>query len=144
MHKLTIAFLFILLLLSGCATWEAWDIGLDEESEPPPPLVIETAHPFSDIPVPSGFSRNNGKSWIYESGSGTVKVGRLFFSGWDKMDNVLPFYENEMLNKGWSLVNSIKTEKRHILNYEKEGWVSPIMLRSNIVSTFIEIQVGPK
>ena len=144
MHKLTIVFLFILLLFPGCATWESWDIGLDEESEPPPPLVIETAHPFSDIPVPSGFSRNNGKSWIYESGSGTVKVGRLFFSGRKNMDEILPFYENEMLNKGWNLVNSIKTEKRHILNYEKEGWVSNIMLRSNIVSTFIEIQVGPK
>ena len=144
MHKLTILFLFILLLFSGCATWKSWDIGLDEEIEPPPPLVIETAHPFSDIPVPSGFSRNNGKSWIYESGSGTVKVGRLFFSGRKNMDEILPFYENEMLNKGWNLVNSIKTEKRHILNYEKEGWVSTIMLRSNIVSTFIEIQVGPK
>ena len=116
MHKLTIAFLFILLLLSGCATWEAWDIGLDEESEPPPPLVIETAHPFSDIPVPSGFSRNNGKSWIYESGSGTVKVGRLFFSGRKNMDEILPFYENEMLNKGWNLGISIISEKRHIQN----------------------------
>ena len=144
MGKLTIVLLFILLLFPGCATWESWDIGLDEESEPPPPLVIETAHPFSDIPVPSGFSRNNGKSWIYESGSGTVKVGRLFFSGRKNMDEILPFYENEMLNKGWNLVNSIKTEKRHILNYEKEGCVSTIMLRSNIVSTFIEIQVGPK
>ena len=144
MRKLTIVFLFILLLLSGCATWEAWDIGSDEENEPPLPTVIETAHPFSDIPVPSGFSRNNRKSWIYESGSGTVKVGRLFFSGRKNMEEILPFYENEMLNKGWNLVNSIKTEKRHILNYEKEGWVSMIMLRSNIVTTFIEIQVGPK
>ena len=60
------------------------------------------------------------------------------------MGTVLPFYQNEMLNKGWTLVNSIKTEKNHILNYEKEGWVSTIMLRSNIVSTFIEISVGPK
>jgi len=144
MGKRTIEFLFILLFFSGCATWEAWDIGSDDNSEPPPPPITDTAHPFSDIPVPSDFSRDNVKSWIYESGSGTVKVGRLFFSGWKKLDYVLPFYENEMLNKGWNLVNSIKTEKKHILNYEKEGWVSTIMLRSNIVSTFIEIQVGPK
>tara|TARA_B100001123_G_scaffold432473_1_gene555587 strand:+ start:1389 stop:1823 length:435 start_codon:yes stop_codon:yes gene_type:complete len=144
MLKRIIGFLFILLFFSGCATWEKWNIGSDENSEPPPPPVTETAEPFDDIPVPSGFSRDNVKSWIYESGSGTVKVGRLFFSGWKKMRDVLPFYQNEMLNKGWTLINSIKTEKNHILNYEKEGWVSTIMLHSNIVSTFIEIQVGPK
>jgi hypothetical protein len=141
MGKRTIVFFFILVFLSGCATW---DIGLDKNSEPPPPPVTETAHPFDDIPVPSGFSRDNVKSWIYESGSGTVKVGRLFFSGWDNMDNVLPFYQNEMLNKGWALVNSIKTQKSQILNYEKESSVSTIMLWQSLMTTFIEIQVGPK
>ena len=39
---------------------------------------------------------------------------------------------------------SIKTEKNQILNYEKEGSVSTIMLRSRLMTTFIEIQVGPK
>ena len=141
MGKHTIVFVFITLFLSGCSSW---DIGLDKKNETPPPPPIETAHPFSDIPIPPGFSRDNVKSWIYESGSGTVKVGRLFFSGWKNMNDVLPFYQNEMLNNDWTLVNSIKTEKNQILNYEKEGWVSTIMLRSNIVSTFIEIQVGPK
>ena len=144
MGRRTIVFLFILIFFSGCATWDSWNIGLDEKSAPPPPPVTETAHPFEDIPIPSGFSRDNDKSWIYESGSGTVKVGRLFFSGWENMDHVLPFYQNEMLNKGWTLVNSIKTEKNQILNYEKEGSVSTIMLRSRLMTTFIEIQVGPK
>ena len=144
MSKRTIVFLFILLFFSGCATWDEWKIGSDGKSEPPPPPITETAQPFTDIPVPSGFSRDNAKSWIYESGSGTVKVGRLFFSGWENMDHVLPFYQNEMLNKGWTLVNSIKTEKNQILNYEKEGTVSTIMLRSRLMNTFIEIHVGPK
>jgi hypothetical protein len=49
-----------------------------------------------------------------------------------------------MLNKGWSLVNSIKTEREHLMNFQKEGWVSTLKLTSNIVSTFIEIQAGPK
>jgi len=144
MDKRTIIFIFILLFFPGCSTWDEWKIGSNEESEPPPPPVVETAHPFTDIPVPSGFSRMNKKSWIYESGSGTVKVGRLFFSGYEKVKAVVPFYQNEMLNNGWTLVNSIKTEKKYILNFEKEGSVSTIMIESNIVSTFIEIQVGPK
>ena len=57
MHKSKIVLVFILLFFSGCSTWEKWNIGFDKNSEPPPPPVTETAQPFTDIPVPSGFSR---------------------------------------------------------------------------------------
>tara|TARA_Y100000590_G_scaffold85074_1_gene95107 strand:- start:1102 stop:1527 length:426 start_codon:yes stop_codon:yes gene_type:complete len=141
MVKHTIGFLFIILFFSGCAEWE---LGLDKDSDPPPPpKVAETAYPFLDIPIPVDFSRDNSKTFIYESGSGTVKVGRLFFHGLGKLNDALTFYQNEMLNNGWTLVNSIKNESV-VLNYEKEGMVSTIILRSNLLSTFIEIQIGPK
>jgi len=141
MGKRKIVFLFIILFLSSCAEW---DLGLDAKNDPPPPpKAPETAYPFSDIPIPLDFSRDNSKSFIYESGSGNVKVGRLFFHGMGKIGDIFNFYQNEMLNKGWKLVNSIKNENI-ILNYEKEGWVSTIILRSNFLSTFIEIQIGPK
>ena len=130
----------ILFFFFGCA-----EIGLDDKnSSSLPPSQPASAYPFTDIPIPPDFSRNDSKSWIYESGSGTVKVGRLFFAGYKNQDQVLTFYQNEMINKGWTLVNSIKTDKNQVLHYEKEGWVSTIILNSNIVSTFIEIQAGPK
>ena len=135
-------FFSITLFFSGCA---GLDIGLDgNKSSPSKPPQQANAYPFSDIPVPINFSRDESKSWIYESGSGTVKVARLFFSGFKKLDAVVTFYQNGMLNKGWSLVNSIKTEKEHLINFQKEGWVCTIRLSENIVSTFIEIQAGPK
>ena len=135
-------FFFITLFFSGCA---GLDIGLDgKKSSPSKPPQQANAYPFSDIPVPVDFSRDESKSWIYESGSGTVKVARLFFSGYKNLDTVVTFYQNEMLNKGWSLVNSIKTEKEQIINFQKEGWVCTIKISENIVSTFIEIQAGPK
>ena len=135
----TVYFLFSMFFF-GCA-----EIGFNDKNDPSlPPSQPASAYPFIDIPVPPDFSRNNSKSWIYESGSGTLKAGRLFFSGYKNEDQVLTFYQNEMLNKGWSLVNSIKTEANQVLHYEKEGWVSTIILHSNIVSTFIEIQAGPK
>ena len=135
-------FFSITLFFSGCA---GLDIGLnDKTSSPSRPPQQANAYPFSDIPVPPDFSRNETKSWIYESGSGTVKVARLFFSGYKKIDYVVSFYQNEMLNKGWALVNSIKTEREHIMNFQKEGWVSTVRLNSNFVSTFIEITAGPK
>ena len=141
LNRVTI-FILITLFFSGCA---GLDIGLDgKKSSPSKPPQQANAYPFSDIPVPSNFSRNESKSWIYESGSGTVKVARLFFSGYKNLDTVVIFYQNEMLNKGWSLVNSIKTAKEHIINFQKEGWVSTIRINGNLLSTFIEIQAGPK
>ena len=48
---------------------------------------------FSDIPFPSRFKYDRSKSFIYESGSGTLKAGRLFFKGWEKIDNVISFFQ---------------------------------------------------
>ena len=93
--------------------------------------------------MPFDFTQDNSKSFIYESGSGTVKVGRFIYTGWDNIEKIITFYQNEMINRGWSLINSIKHEN-YILNYEKEGWVSTIILHSNIGRTIIEIQAGPK
>ena len=142
MLKRTTVFCFIVLFFSGCAEW---DLGLDAKNDgpPPPPPPLETAYPFSDIPVPFDFTRDNSKSFIYESGSGTVKVGRFIYTGWESLEKIITFYQNEMLNRGWNLINSIKHEN-YTLNYEKEGWVSTITLHSNIGRTIIEIQAGPK
>ena len=109
-------------------------------SPPPPPELV---YPFSDIPIPNGFDQDHTKSFVYESGSGTVKVGRFIYSGWSKLDTVISFFQNEMVNKGWSLVNSIKHEIT-VLNYEKEGWVCSVMIKSTLGQAFIEIQAGPK
>ena len=137
-----IIFFWVTLFFSGCA---GWGIGLDgNQNSPAKPPQQANAYPFSDIPVPLDFIRSESKSWIYESGTGTVKVARLFFSGFKKLDAVVTFYQNGMLNKGWSLVNSIKTEKEHLINFQKEGWVSTIRINGNLLSTFIEIQAGPK
>ena len=125
--------------MTGCATWEE----MTTQAPPPPPPPPEVAYPFSDIPVPDGFARNHSKSFVYESGSGAIKVGRFFYSGWGSLDEVVGFYQNEMINKGWSLVNSIKHENT-ILNYEKDGLVCSLMVRSVLGKAYIEIQAGPK
>ncbi len=136
--RVTICF-FMTLFFSGCAEW---DLG-KTSTLPPAPVTVETAYPFSDIPVPFDFTRDNSRSFIYESGSGTVKVGRFIYTGWENIETIITFYQNEMINRGWAMVNSIKHEN-YILNYEKEGWVSTIILHSSIGRTIIEIQAGPK
>ncbi len=134
-------FLFFLfgVWLTGCATWEE----MTTATPPPPPPPPEMVYPFSDIPIPNGFERDHSKSFVYESGSGAVKVGRFFYSGWSSLGDVVSFYQDEMINKGWSMVNSIKYETT-ILNYEKEGWVCALMIKTTLGRAYIEIQAGPK
>ena len=131
--------IFTIGLLSGCATWDEM-VPETPPTPPPPPAVV---YPFSDIPVPNGFERDHSKSFIYESGSGSVKVGRFFYSGWGYLGETVDFYQNEMVNKGWRLVNSMKHETT-ILNYEKDGWVCALIIHSVLGKAFVEIQAGPK
>lgn len=123
----------------GCSTLEKINVTKPPAPPPPPKMV----YPFSDIPYPQGYSFDSNKSFVYESGSGAVKVGRFIYSGWSDFDGVVNFYENEMLNKGWKLVNAIKHETT-VLNYQKEGWVCTVMMSSKMGQVFIEIQAGPK
>ena len=134
--------LFSLLFFYGCAEW-GLELDAKNDGSPPPPAVQATAYPFSDIPIPSGFSRDDSKSFIYESGSGAVKVAKIIFSGWENLDQVITFYQNEMLNNGWTPGPSIR-DKNYILNYEKEGWATTVILKHNYGRTTIEIQAGPK
>lgn len=127
-----------LAFFNGCA-------GLDqfEKQVPPEPAIINNALPFLDVPVPNGFNRDQSKSFIYESGSNDLKVGRLFFNGTASLKPTVEFYQNEMINKGWTLTNSMASTDT-ILNYRKEGWVCTVIIRPRSFSrSIVEIQIGP-
>lgn len=101
------------------------------------------AYPFTDVPIPSGFKADRDKSFIYESGSGSTKVGRLYYSGWNGTQEVVNYYQNAMINKGWKMVNAME-HGGMILNYEKKGWVCTLIVSEAILKTHLEIQIGPK
>ena len=110
---------------------------------PPQPEIINNALPFVDVPVPSGFSRDQIKSFVYETGSDEMKVGRLFFKGDASLRKTVEFYQNEMINKEWTLVNSMASTET-ILNYRKEGWVCTVIIKPRSFNrSSIEIQIGP-
>ena len=72
-----------------------------------------------------------------------MKVGRLFFSGSTDLKPIVEFYQNEMINKGWALINSI-TSTETILNYRKEGWTCTVIIKPRSFSrSNIEILIGP-
>jgi len=118
---------------------------IDKLEDPiqPQPEIINNALPFTDVPVPDSFNRNQLKSFVYQTGSSEIRVGRLFFDGNKGLEYTVEFYQNEMINKGWTLVNSIASTET-ILNYRKEGWTCTVVVRPRSFSrSTIEIQIGP-
>ena len=125
-----------LAFFNGCA-------GLDqfEKQVPPEPAIINNALPFLDVPVPNGFNRDQLRSFVYDGGN-EMKVGRLFFSGSTGLEPTVEFYQNEMINKGWALINSIASTET-ILNYRKEGWTCTVIIKPRSFSrSNIEILIG--
>ncbi len=127
------------MFINGCA-------GIIDKMKggtPPQRVVISNALPFIDVPVPSGFIRDQLKSFVYETGNEYMKVGRLFFEGNKSLKDVVEFYQNEMINKEWTLINSM-AGKDTILNYRKTGWTCTVIIRPRSFSrSNIEIQIGP-
>ena len=121
-----------LILFSGCATWQSGD---ENETKD----FIE----FANVPIPSSFTLDSSRSFIYESGSGSVKVGRLFYSGWNNQDEVVGYFKNGMLNRGWQPVNTMTYDAGVVLNYQKEGWSSSINITTGLLKSYVEIKIGP-
>ena len=118
---------------------------MDQFKKSPPlqPETINNALPFTDIPVPKGFTRDQLNSFVYEIGNSEIKVGRLFFNGDKDLKTTVEFYQNEMINKGWVLLNSIASTDT-ILNYQKEGWACTVIVKpGSFVGSVLEIQIGP-
>ncbi|QPJ65414.1 MAG: hypothetical protein G3M78_08430 [Candidatus Nitrohelix vancouverensis] len=133
-----VVLLAFLVFVTACAGHSTLGKGLKSEVKP-----FKEAVPFSEIPMISSFDFDPDASFIYESGSGSVKVGRLFYSGWGNLEDTVKFFENEMVNKGWSLVNSIR-QNGVILNYQNDAQVATLIITHDWGKSFIEIQIGPK
>ena len=133
-----LAIFLLLILINGCAVIDKMG-----KETPPQREVISNALPFIDVPVPSGFIRDQVKSFVYETGNERMKVGRLFFKGNKSLKDVVKFYQNEMINKEWTIINSM-AGKDTILNYRKTGWTCTVIVRPRSFSrSNIEIQIGP-
>lgn len=102
-----------------------------------------THYRFTDVPVPGKFKLDRDKSFIYETGNSKIKVGRLFYSGSGKMEEVAAFYQGEMTGHGWALIRSMEQSGITLL-YEKQGWSCLVAINSSFGQSTIEIQLGPK
>lgn len=134
-----------LFSLSACAAMDTQQTTIEDDPEGLISSEKETLqnYRFSDIPVPSKFKLDQGNSFVYEAGSGTVKVGHLFYSGWGSVNDIVAFYKNEMVNKGWTLLGIMESDG-FTLNFDKEEWIATVIVKSSLTKSKIEILVGPK
>jgi hypothetical protein len=98
---------------------------------------------FANIPLPKGYDLDRSRSFIYESGSGHVKVGRLHLTGWGGPDNVINFYRTEMIKKKWNLIR-VTEQEATIMLYDQETELCTIVIVKSYGKTSIDIQFGPK
>lgn len=98
---------------------------------------------FSNIPIPKKYDLDRDKSFIYESGSGRVKVGRLHLTGWGGPENVIMFYRNQMVKKGWNLIR-VTEQETTVLLYEQNDQICTVVIVKSFGKTSIDIQFGPK
>ncbi len=108
-------------------------------TQAPPPLAIQ----FSNIPIPKNYSLDRDRTFIYESGSGNVKVGRLYFYVKSSSEDLVEFYRNEMLQKGWKLIRIIEHDGTVML-YENPKELCTVIVSHSFAKTRAEVQVGPK
>ena len=80
---------------------------------------------FSNIPIPKKYDLDRSKSFIYESGKGDVKVGRLHLTGWGGQDEVIVFYRNEMVKRGWDLIR-VTEQEATIMLYGQDSQICTV------------------
>ncbi len=136
----TVLIILLAWNLSACALLEPVEQPPGEQGTQNPAALTTR---FANVPIPPGFDLDRDKSFIYESGSGSVKVGKLHLTGWNDEDEVIEYYRNEMVAKGWSSV-SIMEQKITVMVYEQEGQMCTIMVEPSFSKTHVEINVGPK
>jgi len=98
---------------------------------------------FSNIPLPRKYDLDRSKSFIYESGSGNVKVGRLHLTGWGGPENIIMFYRNEMVKKGWDLIR-VTEQEATVMLYEQDNQICTVVIVKSFGKTSVDIQFGPK
>jgi len=96
----------------------------------------------ANVPVYPGFKLIPSKSFIYESGS--VKVGRLIFTGRAPIKNIVSYYKAVLPEKGWEPLTITVNGNSAQLTFTSPDQVLQIEASKGFSETELIIQIGPK
>lgn len=129
----------IVASISGCSSLGTYS---DSEHTSTDKTSVLTDQ-FPNIPIPDGFILIREKSFIYISGTGGTKVGKLYFSSWGKVSGLIRFYQDKMLEKGWKPLSFIGQNTTTMV-FEQKNHICTITMEPSFWKTTVEINVGPK
>jgi hypothetical protein len=140
MKKWAVLVLVVLLLATGCSTWNR--LTGQEEQQP----LSKTDAPnvayysFPDIPIPKELDLVRDKSFVYETSN--LRTGLLVLKGNVDVNSLEQYFRTNMAKNGWRFINGFKYATI-ILNYMKEDRAAHIRISREAWSTWVEIWVGP-
>ncbi len=134
--KRTLLLVPFLMFVSCAMTQTQQDVGVSTQKQE---INREV---FGDIPVYPGFKLVYNKSFTYQSGS--IKVGRLVFTGTASIVDVVNFYRKSLKELGWDLVSSYTYEKSAFMDFLSPDRSLQISLEKEFSGLKLVIQVGPR
>lgn len=97
---------------------------------------------FPDVPIPADHKIDLERSMIFKSPSQTV--GKLTSEGSGDVDSIFRFYQAQMQQNGWNLVNGFQSATSS-LYYAKPGKFLAIIIESTgRRSSRVTLNIGPE
>lgn len=143
--------LLCVLALSDCSSWNQKNspppnpISQPQEGSSPPPAMSSGPRPlffdFPDVPMPQELSRQEGRTFVVQSGS--MKAGLLTLRG-VRVDvrSLINFFQVAMPRENWKPKGGFHAE-RTVLIFEKPDKICVINLVETTLYTYAEIYVVP-
>jgi len=120
MMRLSILMLAAVFLAAGCNNTQTVDAstGAPRRVEASSLLIAQSRPPIPDLPMPVGFSLNQGKSRSFAA-AGARYVDHVY-DGSDNKFAVARFYKRQMPVNRWALVTDMFVQGDIMLDFEKE------------------------
>lgn len=140
MKKYAVLVLVVLLLATGCSTWNR--LTGQEEQKPMTKGEAPNAayYAFPDIPIPKELELVRDKSFVYETAN--LRTGVLILSGNVDINSLEQYFKTNMAKNGWKFINGFKYATI-MMNYVKDDRAALIRISRESFSTWVEIWVGP-
>ncbi len=141
MKRWAVLFLVVLLLATGCSTWNKITGKEEEPSSVPKGEASNVAYySFPDIPIPKELELVRDKSFVYETSN--LRTGVLVLKGNVDVTSLEQYFRQNMAKNGWVFMNGFKYSTI-ILNYTKESRAAHVRISRENWTTWVEIWVGP-
>ena len=145
-NNLSKMFLIYILIfcLAGCATTNdksSSGLKAEEESYTTSALAVRANLRFSDIAVPAGFKLDQNKSFVFQTEE--TRVALLKYTGRASLEDLITFYQEQMLIYNWELLNIVEYDKS-ILNFERASQSCIVTIEPRGGKKTITISIAPK